>query len=401
MPAPEGPRPGELTILIEGWRWILHSYAVVTQYHLLELCKRPGLRLYFRDLPYLGAKWRPLRGLFRPDEEAVIEAVPPLPDGLVPDVALRLSVPYDLRPAAARATVTFATADMGMLPSAMIVGGQPLGDAQRASGNWMLTPSRWSRGGLLRSGADPDTVLVVPHGIDTHRFRPVDAARRAALRERLGWAGRFVFLHTGAMTGNKGVDLICQTFARVARDHPEALLYFKGSDHTYRSTQLFEEAMSGLDAEDRATIRSAMVYEGSAFDFDAMAELFQAADAYLSPYASEGFNMPVLEAVACGLPVICSAGGPTDDFVRDDFARRVRTRLAGSQDGSIFLLVDPGDLEAAMREALRPGAWAEKARFAGPAWAHRQFSWARVTDLLVEALCRAAGRPVPPIPASP
>ena len=47
----------------------------------------------------------------------------------------------------------------------------------------------------------------------------------------------------------------------------------------------------------------------------------QAADVYVSPYHAEGFNLPVLEAVACGIPVVVSAGGSTEDFTHPAFAR--------------------------------------------------------------------------------
>ena len=43
--------------------------------------------------------------------------------------------------------------------------------------------------------------------------------------------------------------------------------------------------------------------------------LYNIADLYISPYRGEGFNMPVLEAMSVGLPVLVSAGGSTDDFV--------------------------------------------------------------------------------------
>jgi glycosyltransferase involved in cell wall biosynthesis len=48
--------------------------------------------------------------------------------------------------------------------------------------------------------------------------------------------------------------------------------------------------------------------------------LYGMADCYVSPYRAEGFNLPVLEAMACGTPVIVTQGGATDDFCLDGVA---------------------------------------------------------------------------------
>ena len=60
-------------------------------------------------------------------------------------------------------------------------------------------------------------------------------------------------------------------------------------------------------------------YYGGIWLAGRMAELYQVADAYVTPYACEGFNLPALEAAACGLPLICTRGGPTDEFTTADF----------------------------------------------------------------------------------
>ena len=51
----------------------------------------------------------------------------------------------------------------------------------------IVTPSNWSRQGLIDSGADPKRVFVVPHGVDTDLFHPASADRAGHdLRQRLG-----------------------------------------------------------------------------------------------------------------------------------------------------------------------------------------------------------------------
>ena len=54
-----------------------------------------------------------------------------------------------------------------------------------------------------------------------------------------------------------------------------------------------------------------------------LSELYGSCDAYVSPYRAEGFNIPSLEAAACGIPVILTSGGSTDDYYHHSFALKI------------------------------------------------------------------------------
>ena len=68
---------------------------------------------------------------------------------------------------------------------------------------------------------------------------------------------------------------------------------------------------------------------------DEMAALYRACDVLVHPYRGEGFAMPVLEAMACGLPVIDTAGGPTDEFCPPDAGWRIRSRRQALPGGRV------------------------------------------------------------------
>ena len=57
-----------------------------------------------------------------------------------------------------------------------------------------------------------------------------------------------------------------------------------------------------------------------------MAALYRSCDVLVHPYRGEGFAMPVLEAMASGLPVVVTAGGPTDEFCPDAAGWRIPQR---------------------------------------------------------------------------
>jgi glycosyltransferase involved in cell wall biosynthesis len=120
-----------------------------------------------------------------------------------------------------------------------------------------------------------------------------------------------------------------------------------------------------------------------------MAQLYQTADAYVSPYAAEGFNMPVLEAIASGLPVICTAGGPTDDFTSPEFALRIDSTIVstpiGEEQGKV-LAVNFDSLVAHMHRVIEQPEISARARTAGPAFVAHGFTLQIVVDKLLKLL---------------
>src|SRR5262245_56304146 len=127
-----------------------------------------------------------------------------------------------------------------------------------------------------------------------------DRSRRRLLLE----PEDFVFLAIGAMTGNKGMDLLARAFGDVQRKYAHARLVFKGADTRYDSKGMLLSALEALLAtEQQVTEKQRIIqnirYVGAPFSFREMALLYQAADVFVSPYRGEGFNIPALQAAAC------------------------------------------------------------------------------------------------------
>jgi glycosyltransferase involved in cell wall biosynthesis len=157
----------------------------------------------------------------------------------------------------------------------------------------------------------------------------------------------------------------------------------KGLDGLYRSRDKLAEHLTALPADDRHRVLPRLLYSGEPLSMAALADCYRAADAYVSPYHAEGFNMPVLEAAACGLPVICTAGGPTDEFVTDAFALRIASRLVQAGAGE-WLDPDLDDLCRLMLKAIDDSAWRDAARSAGPAHVHQHYTWDHAAALVVQ-----------------
>ena len=139
-----------------------------------------------------------------------------------------------------------------------------------------------------------DDVRVIPNGVDAAQFSP---ARRRALRAEARSRYKFhetdfVLLLIGNDWRNKGLSTILDAMA-IAREVPLRLLV-AGQD---AAAPLFLEAATSLKISEQCRWETASV--------DAIG-LYAAADAYVSPSREDSFGLPLLEAMACGLPVITS-----------------------------------------------------------------------------------------------
>ena len=105
--------------------------------------------------------------------------------------------------------------------------------------------------------------------------------------------------------------------------------------------------------------------------------------------APKDFNLPVLEAAASGLPIICTRGGPTDDFVTDEFARRIESRKTVVPiDGQYASQLDPDvdHLIALMANVIDETAWPRQAADAGPRHVAANYTWNDAVDTLIRKL---------------
>ncbi|WP_019502488.1 tetratricopeptide repeat protein [Pseudanabaena sp. PCC 6802] len=380
-----------MRILIEGWRFVPHSYAVINQFQLLEMLKRRNLKIFHIDVPFLKP-WQPSGGLFNATDEESLRNIPQ-PSGSQPiDVRLRMSYPPNLRDSSAVRTFVFSTTEWGHVITSDLIsmGISSFGQAHADSSAVILTSSQWSREGFLRSGADRDRLEVVPHGVDPHIYKPLDPESRQQLRQALGWQRDFIFLNVGNPTRNKGLPYLFKAFAAIAERYPTARLILKGVNSLFPGKDFAGDLKrvigDVLTTAEMARIESRFTYIGEAMSFAQVAKLYQAADVYVSPYIAEGFNLPVLEAIACGLPVICTAGGSTDDFTMPDFAKRIDSTLKVDKtydEKPIYLEPNIDHLITLMAEVIESPSFIALSREKGPAFVAEGFTWERVVDRLL------------------
>ncbi|GAC1630585.1 MAG: hypothetical protein NVS9B14_01360 [Candidatus Acidiferrum sp.] len=147
-------------------------------------------------------------------------------------------------------------------------------------------------------------VLVVRHGVDLTVFNLADRiARRDSSRAALGIAPEeFALLLIGNDWKIKGLDTLLTAFA-ACRDLPfKALIVGKDSREPY----LRECKKLGIESRVEFLEPSADVMQ-----------FYAAADAYVGPSLEDAYGLPILEAMACGLPVIASAAAGASEIISD------------------------------------------------------------------------------------
>ncbi len=159
----------------------------------------------------------------------------------------------------------------------------------------LLADSQATRNDLIRFyNADPTRITVVHLGIDAD-FRPVqDPAQIAAVKAKYGIKQPYI-LYLGTLQPRKNLTRLIQAFARLQREDITLVLAGKQG-------WLSED----LQAQAQATgVGTRVLLTGFVDDADRPA-LYSGATLFVMPSLYEGFCFPVLEAMACGTPVVCS-----------------------------------------------------------------------------------------------
>ncbi len=277
------------------------------------------------------------------------------------DCVLRICAPMYPPSSEARRTITFGITELGFDQGSLFNPQQSLGEITSGD-NIVVTSSRWSRDRLIDFGFQENKVRVVTCGVDLTTYRPLSAEEISTQRSALQIpSDAVVFLNVGVPTWNKGVDLLLRTFAEVHRRHPNTRLILKDARGLYgfpvdNVLKDVERSYPGLLTP--STLAAISVIPTNLTQAQ-LRFLYGLADWYVSPYRAEGFNLPVLEAQACGRPVITSSGGATDDFCNTSSVRKAasvfKRGILGRAGESCWVEPDFQSLEQLMLQAASEG----------------------------------------------
>lgn len=170
---------------------------------------------------------------------------------------------------------------------------------------------------IKAAGRPMPSIRVVPHGVDaamTARTRPAEQVLQFKRH-------RPAVLFCGGMVWRKGFDVFLSSALAARSAGHDFVVVVKGigSSQHYGKFNL-----SGLIERFRQTpgTPEVLLIEDE-LSREQLAAIYTACDVMVHPYRGEGFCMPVLEARACGLPVLATRGGATDVFMVGPSAHRI------------------------------------------------------------------------------
>jgi len=249
------------------------------------------------------------------------------------------------------------------------------------------TPSDYARKSFVDSGVDFNKVQVIPNGINPEVFKP------SGNKYSLNTNKKLKLLYIGGTIFRKGIDILLQVYSGMFSSSDDICLVVKdmGGDTFYKN-QTAKDKIRQIQSQANAP---EIIYIDENLTEQEITDLYRACDILVSPYRGEGFSLPTLEAMACGLTVVVTAGGATDEFVPQEFAYLINSteRNIGKYIGNHELVDDAYLLEpdaVSLGEILKflytNPSYIKSDGLVSSYFARNNFTWKKATKKILSRL---------------
>lgn len=223
--------------------------------------------------------------------------------------------------------------------------------ASARSADGVLTISNQVRNDIIRFYHLPPGRVEVTHlAVDHDVFSLHGAPDTATVRARYGLPDRFI-LYAASSLPHKNHERLFHAFRRIREQVPEIQLVLIGARD--RGEQVLLRIIKNLGLEQSVLLLGWLPFED-------VPSIYRASEAFVFPTLHEGFGLPVIEAMACGVPVVCS---------------RIEPLLEIAGDAAIFVdPLSPEEITAAVIRILTDAPARERLIGKGLSRSH-EFTW--------------------------
>lgn len=314
-----------LNILIIGWLNIPHSYAIVNCFQIIHLIKKYNdkINIYTKEYKYYNQDWYNKKKLvYTTEYNEIISQLKEWNNEKI-DLIYNITYPYDLTMVPNIPKCVFFTAEFSNLNESYFV----MNEKSELTNPklYFTSPSKWSNDGILNLNKNSKT-KIISHGVDNTLLYKNNTNRSRMRKFYNIKENDIVILNIGAMTGNKGIQFILQAMYIILYvwNNKNYKLVLKGSGDLYKSQEMIKSYMELFFNSENIDkklftemITNNIIFIDKTFTYEVLNDIFNMCDLYISPYLAEGFNLTVLEALACGLPVIVPETGSTKEYIND------------------------------------------------------------------------------------
>jgi glycosyltransferase involved in cell wall biosynthesis len=161
--------------------------------------------------------------------------------------------------------------------------------------DYIMTLSSFARNSFINNGVSPQKILMVPCGVDTNYF----------LQEQQQEKSKFLVIFVGLVSLRKGIQYLLQTWNNLGLPQNDSELLIIGAQ-----TKDFVSAKQYLKIPDNVKFIGPV-------DRPTLRTLYQQSSLFVLPSLEDGFGMVIGEAMASGLPVICSTSSAGPELITD------------------------------------------------------------------------------------
>ena len=184
--------------------------------------------------------------------------------------------------------------------------------------------SEYAKKCAMREGLDESRLAVISGGIDPKIFNNTGVSPMPDFLKKHSPQG-FKFLFAGDATWDKGMDLVIKAFKdEFLYDEAVSLIV---KDQASSPLTIRQNYINEIKEAQQSEDFSQIIYMDNQLNDDELASLYKTCDCFVFPYRVENYALNVLEAMACGMPVIVSDHGVIQDFCNEDNSYLIRSRF--------------------------------------------------------------------------
>ena len=251
-------------------------------------------------------------------------------------------------------------------------------------------PSAWGHSVLTAHGIDADRIRIMPEGVDGSRFHAHGRRPRTVARP-------LRFLTVGKYEQRKGIDETIEAFAQVYANQPHTELVIK-SNYFTNHRQKYDALQHKIS---KLGLNNVSLLWGEMTETQ-LANLYRVCDVFVLPTHAEGWGLPLIEAVAAGLPVITTMHSGHTEFlqhVADSVlpVAHAMTRIDcpeycsyypdSMNDWGVWARPNVDSIAACMQQACREEHHLYDCAQRNSKIIRERFSWTRSTELALQDLC--------------